>query len=369
VTTPGLPQPARGESGTLPSGVSFHDNGNGTGTLSGAPTAGTGGTYGITFTASNGVSPNAMQTFTLTVDQAPAITSANNATFTAGTASSFTVTTTGFPAPSITESGALPAGVTFHDNGNGTGTLSGTTFAVNTYPITFTAHNSTSPDATQNFTLTVKGPVIVISPTSLNFGDVQADTHVKKVITVTNTGNAALSISKVTISPSDDDNDNDFTVATTCKATLAAGKSCTITVSLFEQTEEMLNAIVSVFDNAPGSPQKIPVSGNVTEVRLGFNPTSLTFPSTTVGHSATKPVTMTNIGVDTLQFNGFTFTGANAADFTQTNNCPPTMAAHAQCTVMVTIKPGATGSRVAGMLATANGGDTQQTLPLSGTGN
>jgi hypothetical protein len=370
VTTKGFPTPSLSDgSATLPTGVTFHDNGNGTGTLSGTPAPGTGGTYGFTLTASNGVSPNATQSFTLTVNQAPAITSANNTTFTAGTAGSFTVTTTGFPPPSLIENGTLPTGVTFHDNGNGTGTLSGTTTAVNTYSITFTAHNSTAPDAVQSFTLTVKGPVLVISPKSLNFGDVQADTHVSKVITLTNTGSATLTIGKITISRSDDDNDADFTITTTCKNSLAAGKSCTITVSLFEQTEEMLNAIVSIPDNAPGSPQKIPVTGNVTEVRLGFNPTSLSFPPTTVGQSSTKAVTITNIGVDTLNLNGFSFTGANASDFTQTNNCPASLAAHAHCTVMVTITPGGTGSRVAGMLATANGGDTQQTLPLNGTGN
>ncbi len=51
---------------TLPSGVTFHDNGNGTATLAGTPAAGTGKVYTFTITASNGVSPSAVQTFTLT---------------------------------------------------------------------------------------------------------------------------------------------------------------------------------------------------------------------------------------------------------------------------------------------------------------
>ena len=72
--------------------------------------------------------PDATQSFTLTVNQAtrPAITSATSTTFTVGTAGSFTVTTTGFPTPTLSETGALPSGVTFTDNGNGTATLSGT---------------------------------------------------------------------------------------------------------------------------------------------------------------------------------------------------------------------------------------------------
>ena len=56
--------------------MTFVDNGDGTATLAGTPAAGTGGTYPLTITAANGVLPDATQSFTLTVDQAPAITSA-----------------------------------------------------------------------------------------------------------------------------------------------------------------------------------------------------------------------------------------------------------------------------------------------------
>ena len=69
----------------------------------------------------------------------------------------FTVTTTGSPAPAITESGALPAGVTLTDNHNGTATLAGTaaTCTAGTYPITITAANGVGANATQSFVLTV----------------------------------------------------------------------------------------------------------------------------------------------------------------------------------------------------------------------
>ena len=60
------------------------------------------------------------------VGQAPAITSANLATFTVGSTGTFTVTTSGSPAPASTETGALPSGVSFNDNGDGTATISGT---------------------------------------------------------------------------------------------------------------------------------------------------------------------------------------------------------------------------------------------------
>ena len=124
VTTSGYPTASLSETGTLPAGVTFVDNHNGTGTLSGTPS--TSGAFGISFGASNGVGSPVAQTFALTVNQAPAITSANSAAFVVGTAGSFTVTTSGYPTPSLSETGTLPAGVTFVDNHNGTGTLSGT---------------------------------------------------------------------------------------------------------------------------------------------------------------------------------------------------------------------------------------------------
>jgi Putative Ig domain len=88
---------------------------------------------------------------------APSFTSANQTTFTVGTAGDFSVSATGSPAPSIQVSGTLPAGVTFVDNGGGRGTLSGTpgNGTASDYSLTFTAINGTAPNAAQSFSLTV----------------------------------------------------------------------------------------------------------------------------------------------------------------------------------------------------------------------
>src|SRR5205823_202678 len=140
--------------------VTFTDNGDGTATLSGTPAANTGGSYAFTITAHNGVGSDATQSFTLTVNQAPAITSAAATTFTVGTPGSFTVTTTGFPAAALSvPSTVLPRCVTFTDNGDGTATLAGTPANLGAGPYTFgftiTASNGVGSDATQPFTLTV----------------------------------------------------------------------------------------------------------------------------------------------------------------------------------------------------------------------
>ena len=163
VTTTGSPNPSITENGTLPGGIRFVDNGNGTGTLSGTPSSGTGGLYNITFTAQNGSSPNATQTFTLAVNQAPIITSANSTSFAVGAAGSFTVTTSAFPVAGITIAGALPSGVGFVDNHNGTGTLSGTPSSLGVFTITLTASNGLGSPAVQSFTLTVSQAPTVTS--------------------------------------------------------------------------------------------------------------------------------------------------------------------------------------------------------------
>jgi hypothetical protein len=88
----------------------------------------------------------------LTVVEPPAVTSASSTTFISSSPGSFTVTTTGFPTPSLSESGMLPTGVTFTDNGNGTATITGPGSA-GTFPISITASNGVNPNASQTFTL------------------------------------------------------------------------------------------------------------------------------------------------------------------------------------------------------------------------
>ncbi|MDD4356722.1 MAG: Ig domain-containing protein [Smithellaceae bacterium] len=85
---------------------------------------------------------------------APSITSVNKATFTEGTGGTFTVIASGNPDPTFSLNGTLPTGVTFNTT---SGILAGTpaTGTAGTYPLIFTASNGISPNATQNFTLTV----------------------------------------------------------------------------------------------------------------------------------------------------------------------------------------------------------------------
>jgi len=151
VTATGFPAPTFSVSPPLPNGLSLTT----AGVLSGTPAAGTAGSYTLTMKASNGVAPDAAQTFTLIIDQAPAITSGSSATFKVGVPGSFLVTATGYPAPNISETGTLPMGVALVNHNNGSATLGGTPQVAGTFQVVMKAHNGVGSDATQNFTLTV----------------------------------------------------------------------------------------------------------------------------------------------------------------------------------------------------------------------
>jgi len=101
------------------------------------------------------------------VTQAPAFTSSSAATAAYGARFTFTVTSTGSPAPTITATGRLPSGLRFTDHANGTATISGTprNAAAGVYPLILTAKNKYGT-ATQAFTLTVtRAPAIQKIPT------------------------------------------------------------------------------------------------------------------------------------------------------------------------------------------------------------
>ena len=153
VTTSAVPEVGTVEmTGALPSGVTFINNGDGTATLAGNPATGTAGNYPLVLSASNGIGAPGTQNFTLIVvaNPTPEITSPASATFTVNAAGSFTITTTAQPpVTTITSLGALPAGITYTDNGNGTATLAGTPLlgSNGTYALDFTAGNGAATHA------------------------------------------------------------------------------------------------------------------------------------------------------------------------------------------------------------------------------
>jgi hypothetical protein len=154
VTAHGYPAPTFSETGTLPAGVMLSS----AGTFTGTPMAGSGGTYPITITATNGIGTAASEAFTITVDQPPAFTSASHVSFGTGRSHTFTFRTSGFPAATLSERGALPSGVTFKAGPNGTAVLVGRPPRADigkVYRIVVTARNGVGVAVRQVFRLTV----------------------------------------------------------------------------------------------------------------------------------------------------------------------------------------------------------------------
>ena len=161
ITAAGLFTPRFTEIGDLPAGLSFDDPGFGTATISGTPEPGTAGTYTVEIDSESLLNfGNPVKTTqTIEVDEAPSITSDDTAHLAEGVSGSVGVTTGGYPAPALTVVGDLPPGIAFTDNGDGTGTFSGTPTDTTeqSYPVTVEATNKVAT-ATQDVTLDV-GPL------------------------------------------------------------------------------------------------------------------------------------------------------------------------------------------------------------------
>ena len=99
-------------------------------------------------------------------------------------------------------------------------------------------------------------------------------------------------------------------------------------------------------------------------------PTSLAFGSQTVNTtSAAQTVTLTNGANAALTINSISFSGANGSDFSETNNCPATLANGAACTISVTFTPTTTAAESATLIISDNNGASlQQSVTLTGSG-
>jgi probable HAF family extracellular repeat protein len=111
----------------------------------------------------------------------------------------------------------------------------------------------------QKVTLGGVGTTVKLSPTSLNFGLVVVGmTSAAQNVTLTNVGTTILSITGIAITGT---NAGDFSQTHTCGSSLSAGTSCSISVTFQPAATGTRTAVLSVTDNAAGSPQKVTLSG------------------------------------------------------------------------------------------------------------
>ena len=210
-------------------------------------------------------------------------------------------------------------------------------------------------------------PGISLSSANVVFGQQNVgSTSAPQAVILSNTGNGSLSISSMAVSGT---NSRDFTQTNNCGGGIAAGSNCTITVTFTPSAAGSRSASLTVSDNAGGSPQTITLSGTGLQPVVSLSPGSLTFAQQSTGStSMAQSVTLSDTGNTSLTISSIGLSGANAADFAQTNDCGSGVGVNGSCTISVTFAPSAAGSRSASLLVTDNAGGSPQTVSLNGTG-
>ncbi len=259
-------------------------------------------------------------------------------------------------------------------NGSGVATYSTTFLAVGSHSITASysgdSRDNASISSAVNVSVTAApAPQVSLEPLSLVFTAANGSTSTVQSATLTNSGNAALTINQIGVVGA---NPGAFRETTTCGSTLAAGANCTISVAFAPTSVAGYLATLSVSDSATGSPHTVELSGSGTPATASqavLSPNPLAFPSTLVGTAAaTLPMTLSNPGTAALTITGISVTGTNASSFGQSNNCGTSLAAAGSCTITVIFTPASTGSLSASISVADNATGSPQTAVLSGIG-
>jgi predicted dienelactone hydrolase len=206
---------------------------------------------------------------------------------------------------------------------------------------------------------------VSVNPSSLNFGAQVVGTRssTQKVV-LTNLGNSTLKISSIAVTGTDA---GDFTEKNDCGSSLPPKAHCTMRVTFKPAKLGPRNAVVAITDNAPGSPQTVPLNGigATAEPNATLSTKSLTFAIRLVSTtSPARPVTLSNYGTETLDITNIVASG----DFSELNNCGSSLPPGGYCTINVTFKPTQRGHRTGTVSITDNAPNSPQTVRLNGVG-
>jgi Family of unknown function (DUF6519)/Abnormal spindle-like microcephaly-assoc'd, ASPM-SPD-2-Hydin len=213
----------------------------------------------------------------------------------------------------------------------------------------------------------ISQPPVTLSATSLVFTAPQlVGTSTTQPVTLTNNTTAAITINSITITG----DTGDFTQTNTCGASIAAGGTCTITVTFDPTAVGTRTAQINISESADSTPLGISLTGTGIQPQVSFSPTTVpAFPATIVGAtSAAQTVTLTNSGTSQLTISAISTTG----NFSQTSTCVSsggsgTLQPGAQCAIQVKFSPTAAGSLTGTLVITHNAPGSPLTIGLSGT--
>jgi hypothetical protein len=205
-------------------------------------------------------------------------------------------------------------------------------------------------------------PTVVLSAGSLSFGkQIVGTTSPAQSVTLSNTGNATLTIISITVTGADL---GDFAQTNTCGSSVPAGGNCVISVTFAPMATGSRFASLSIADNALGNPQTVSLKGGGILPVVSLSATNLTFVTQLVGTvSASQYVYLNNVGTAPLTFSGFTVSG----DFEQSNNCHSPLNVGMDCTISVSFSPLTKGTLTGTITIIDNAMPVQQTITLTGT--
>jgi hypothetical protein len=222
-----------------------------------------------------------------------------------------------------------------------------------------------APDSPQSVSLAGNLPLaVVLSPDSLTFpNQAIGTTSPPQTVVLTNLGQQTLTISSIAITGA---NASDYVQTNNCGTTVPSNVSCQINVTFTPTASGARTAAVEVTDNAPGSPQTVPLMGNLPTATVSLSPLKVVFPNQYVGTGGLpQNVTLTNTGTVTLTISSVT---ATPADFGVTSACGKTVAGGTNCKIGVSFDPTVGGTRIGTLTITDNASDSPQTVSLTGTG-
>jgi large repetitive protein len=207
-----------------------------------------------------------------------------------------------------------------------------------------------------------------LMPATLAFGNQEVNVaSAAKTATFKNNQPGPVTISSITISGGTAP--GDYAMSGNCPIspdTLAAGKSCSITVTLTPSGTGSRTATLTVTHNAPTSPQTVSLTGTGVEP-VTLSASSLPFGTVLEGNtSAAKLVTLTNNEKTALTFTSIATTGDFAI---ASNTCGASVAAGAACKIGVTFSPTATGALTGTLVFTDSAPSSPQIVSLTGTGS
>jgi len=129
-----------------------------------------------------------------------------------------------------------------------------------TLSVTFTPTDTVDyTTASAQVSLLVTQPLISFSPSSIAFGSVKDGSSETITVAVSNPGTASLKITKIAFATPNED-DDEFTITNNCTSAVAPGGKCSFSVKFSPYEIESYNFTLNVTDNAPGSPQQIPLT-------------------------------------------------------------------------------------------------------------